>query len=117
MGPGSVSEPFLHKEAWLPHCHSAQPLVPFFSLKSVSGPSVLRNQKQVCLSLRGLRDLPPPSLVPLCLARQIARTPEPGACLGFCVFLPPCPSPAHALSLSKKRINIKKLKKKKVHPS
>ena len=35
---------------------------------------------------------------------------EPGACFGFCVSLPLCPSPAHALSLSvsKKLKNVKK---------
>ena len=34
---------------------------------------------------------------------------EPGACFGFCVSLSLCPSPTHALSLSK--VNIKKLKR------
>ena len=34
---------------------------------------------------------------------------EPGACFRFCVSLSLCPSPAHALSLSLSKINIKKL--------
>ena len=35
-----------------------------------------------------------------------ADSSEPGACFGFCVSLSLCPSPAHALSLSK--INVTK---------
>ena len=38
-----------------------------------------------------------------------ADSSEPEACFGFCVSLSPCPSPAHALSLSVK--NKQTLKK------
>ena len=46
--------------------------------------------------------------------RPCADNSEPGACIGFCVFLSFCPSLAHALSLSVSKINknIKKIKKK-----
>ena len=37
-----------------------------------------------------------------------ADSSEPGACCGFCVSLSLCPSPAHALSLSKINKNVKK---------
>ena len=36
-----------------------------------------------------------------------ADSSEPGACLGFCVSLALCPSPAHALSLSKINKHLK----------
>ena len=37
-----------------------------------------------------------------------ADSSEPGARFGFCVSVSLCPSPAHALSLSVSKINIKK---------
>ena len=42
--------------------------------------------------------------------RLCADSSEPGALLGFCVSLSLCPSPAHALSLSVSKINVKKKK-------
>ena len=40
--------------------------------------------------------------------RLCADSSEPEACFGFCVSLSLCPSPAHALSLSKVNTNIKR---------
>ena len=46
--------------------------------------------------------------------RLYADSSEPGVSFGFCVSLPLCPSPAHAVSLLLSKINIKKKKKEKI---